>query len=205
MGAKCYSVSLAPYYTYDHFGSAVAIDGDTMVVGANRDDDKSANSGSAYVFVRSGSTWTQQQKLTASDGYLDDNFGNSVAISGDTIVVGAERQGYNELGAAYVFVRSGTTWTQQQKLAPTLGFNPRFGRSVSIDGDNIAVGMPHDIHGNPPTFFGSAYVFVRGGATWTQQQKITSSLPTLLSPNPPKDTDGRREESGRGVRELQGK
>ena len=126
MGAKCYSVSLAPYYTYDHFGSAVAIDGDTMVVGADRDDDKSANSGSAYVFVRSGSTWTQQQKLTASDGYLDDNFGNSVAISGDTIVVGAERQGYNELGAAYVFVRSGTTWTQQQKLAPTLGFNRYF-------------------------------------------------------------------------------
>ena len=73
----------------DRFGSSVAIAGDTIVVGAYWDDDNGSDSGSAYVFTRTGTTWTEQAKLTASDGAADDQFGRSVAIAGDTIVVGA--------------------------------------------------------------------------------------------------------------------
>ena len=90
----------------DYFGYSVAISGDTGVVGAyGNDNEKGSNSGSAYVFVRSGTTWTQQAKLTASDGAANDYFGVGVAISGDTVVVGA--YGNDGKGSAYVFVRSG--------------------------------------------------------------------------------------------------
>lgn len=108
----------------DRFGRAVAISGDTVVVGADLDNiGATSDQGSAYVFVRSGTTWVEQQKLTASDGAAGDFFGISVAISGETIVVGAFGHGLgsniSDQGSAYVFVRNGTTWTQQQKLAAT--------------------------------------------------------------------------------------
>ncbi len=99
----------------DLFGYSVSVSGDTAVVAARYDDGIGTNSGSAYVFVRSGTTWTQQAKFTASDAAAQDYFGTSVSVSGDTAVIGA----YNDdggTGSAYVFVRSGTTWTQQAKL-----------------------------------------------------------------------------------------
>jgi hypothetical protein len=89
----------------DNFGWSVSISGDYAVVGAYGDDDKGSASGSAYVFVRSGTTWTEQQKLTASDGASTDFFGHSVSISGDTAIVGADGnddKGINS-GSAYVF------------------------------------------------------------------------------------------------------
>ena len=97
-----------------YFSWSVAVDGDTVVVGSPGN----ANlQGAAYVFVRSGATWSQQQKLTASDGAQNDDFGYSVTVSGNTAAVGAPAKQFGSnpnQGAAYVFVRNGSTWTQQQ-------------------------------------------------------------------------------------------
>ncbi|MCG7850787.1 MAG: PEF-CTERM sorting domain-containing protein, partial [ANME-2 cluster archaeon] len=123
-----------------------------IVVGAYGDDDGGSCSGSAYVFTRSGTTWTEQQKLTASDPAVNDLFGNSVSVDGDTIVVGVlfDDDGGSLSGSAYVFTRSGTTWTEQQKLtASDATAGDHFGCSVSVDGDTIVVGSDS----------GSAYVF----------------------------------------------
>lgn len=195
----------------DHFGSAVAIDGDTLVVGAPNEDsgssgvngnqsDNSGNDvGTVYVFVRSGGIWTQQAYLKASNPDDLDTFGTSVAISGNTIVVGAQGEDSNatgvngnqsddsvaQAGAAYVFVRSGTTWTQQAYLKPsTTGFN-NFGNTVAIDGDTIAIGADGEdsastgINGSEvgtgAPSSGAVYVFTRSGTTWSQQAYIKSS------------------------------
>jgi hypothetical protein len=164
----------------DFFGTSVAISGDTAIVGSDQDDvGVNFDQGSAYIFVRSGTTWSQQQKLTASDGASPDIFGYSVAISGDTVIVGAppDDVGANtDQGSAYVFVRSGTTWTEQQKLTAGDGAaGDTFGSSVAISGETIIVGAVNDdVGGN--TDQGSAYVFVRSGTTWSQQQKLTASL-----------------------------
>ena len=163
--------------TGDDFGSSVAISGDTALVGARYDDDLGSNSGSAYVFVRSGGTWTQQQKLTAADGAADDDFGLSVAISGDTALVGARYDddlGSNS-GSAYVFVRFGGVWTQQQKLTASDGSaGGMFGYSVSVSGDTVLVGAVMAFNGTVQEG-GACYVFVRSGGVWTQQQKLTAS------------------------------
>ena len=101
----------------DSFGSNVSIDGDTAVIGAHGDDDNGSLSGSAYVYVRSNGVWSEQQKLTASDGAGDDDFGNSVSIDGDTAVIGAlhdDDNGSNS-GSAYVYVRSNGVWSEQAK------------------------------------------------------------------------------------------
>ena len=161
--------------TDDRFGYSVAVSGDTAVVGAHRDDDNGTDSGSAYVFVRSGSSWTEQAKLTASDGAADDRFGTSVAISGDTAVVGALRGDgiVADSGSAYVFVRSGSTWTEQAKLTASDGAaDDYFGGSVSVSGDTAVVGAYRD--GDSGDRSGSAYVFVRSGSTWSAQAKLTA-------------------------------
>jgi hypothetical protein len=187
-------------------GVAVAISGDTMVVGApqedsnatgvngNQSDNSATNSGAAYVFVRNGTTWIQQAYLKASNtepllpteaAYYGDSFGTAVAISGDTIVVGAYLEdsaatGVNgnqsdnsavHAGAAYVFVRNGTTWSQQAYLKPsTTAISQRFGYSVAISGDTIAVGAVRD----PSNFsaLGATYVFVRNGTNWSEQARL---------------------------------
>jgi FG-GAP repeat/Thrombospondin type 3 repeat len=162
----------------DSFGISVAIDGDTMVVGADTDDvGTNGDQGSAYVFVRSGGVWVQQLKLTAGDGASSDHFGVSVAISGDTLIVGAylDDVGTNQnQGSAYVFVRSDGVWVQQQKLTASDGASgDGFGGSVALDGDTLVVGTYGDdigTNGNQ----GSAYVFVRSGGVWSQQQKLTA-------------------------------
>jgi uncharacterized repeat protein (TIGR01451 family) len=159
------------------FGSSVAVDGDTLVVGARGSQFvQSQDPGSAYVFVRSGTTWTEQQKLTASDGAANDAFGISVSVAGDTLVVGSyfndSLPGTGREGAAYVFVRSGTTWTEQQKLtAPDGAHLDLFGISVSVSDDTVVVGAAwHDAPGGGDE--GAAYVFARSGTTWTLQQEI---------------------------------
>ena len=164
---------------YDEFGISVAISGDTIVVGAPYDDDLYSRSGSAYVFVRNAGAWSEQQKLTASDAAFQDDFGRSVAISGDTIVVGANGDDgdgdlVNDSGSAYVFVRSGSTWTEQQKLTASDGAEwDCFGYSAGISGDTAVVGA-YPLYGSS-TSSDSAYVFVRSGSTWTEQQKLTAS------------------------------
>jgi uncharacterized repeat protein (TIGR01451 family) len=164
----------------DRFGSAVAIDGDTIAVGSIfADVGAEGNAGKVYVFTRSGSTWTEQQILTASDFKSSDNLGASVAIDGDTIVSGAnsyDLPGVMDAGAAYVYVRTGTTWAEQQKLTASVptAFD-RVGFSVAIDGDTIIAGAPSDPVQASPGNAGSAYVFVRSGSVWTEQQKLTAS------------------------------
>jgi hypothetical protein len=157
------------------FGISVSLDGDTALIGAYHDDDNGDRSGSAYVFTRNGTTWTQQQKLTASDGVVDDRFGVSVSLDGDTALIGAHWDDDNgaDSGSAYVFTRSDTTWALQQKLIALDGeAGDHFGLSVSLDGDNALIGA-HDNENNGIKS-GSAYVFTRNGITWTQQQKLTA-------------------------------
>jgi hypothetical protein len=201
----------------DVFGFAVAVSGDTIVIGAQTEDSSATgvngnaadniatNAGAAYVFVRSGTTWTQQAYLKASNTNGFDSFGDSVAIDGDTIVVGASWEdsaatGVNgneasnsvtDAGAAYVFVRSGTTWSQQAYLkashnAGTLGTD-EFGFSVDISGDTIVVGSQYEdssatgVNGDATNNSaagqgsGAACVFVRSGTTWTQQAYLKAS------------------------------
>ena len=118
-------------------GISVSLSGDTALIGAYWDDVGSNNhQGSAYVFTRNGTTWTQQAQLTANDGAAEDWFGISVSLSGDTALVGAygdEIGSYTYQGSAYVFTRSGTTWAQQAKLTASDGTSSDyFGRSVAI-------------------------------------------------------------------------
>ncbi|HYL37027.1 MAG TPA: hypothetical protein VEV17_14020 [Bryobacteraceae bacterium] len=150
----------------DAFGNSVSLSANTAIVGAVG---RLAAQGVAYVFVRSGTTWTQQAKLTASDAATNDNFGSSVSISGDTALVGA-RAAASFHGAAYVFVRSGSTWTQQAKLVPDRAGPDNFGYSVSIDADTALVGAYLEAGAQ-----GAAYVFVRSGVAWTQQTKLAPS------------------------------
>jgi len=160
----------------DQFGRSVSVSGDTAVVGSSFDDDGGESSGSAYVFTRSGSTWTQQAKLTASDAAAEDLFGYSVSVSGDTAVVGAsfDDDAGESSGSAYVFTRSGSTWTQQAKLtASDAATGDYFGRSVSVSDDTAVVGAPANDDAGDCS--GSAYIFKRSGSTWTQQAKLTAS------------------------------
>ena len=156
----------------DEFGHAVALEGDVAVIGAWGDDDLGFGAGAAYVFTRSGSTWTQQTKLTASDGGDYYNFGNAVDLSGDTVVVGSSSAGGlgAAYGAAYVFVWSGSIWRQEAKLEADLPVvSSRFGTSVSIHGDTVMVGATL----YPPG--GRVYVFERAASVWSQQAVLEAS------------------------------
>lgn len=164
----------------DAFGLSVAVSGDIAVVGAPFDDDHGSFSGSAYVFVRNGGAWTQEAKLTASDATANDSFGRSVAISGETVLVGAPRRGrvldgrlHEDAGAVYVFERDGGLWTEQVTLTdPTAnapGHRGTFGYKVAIDDDTMVVSALRS------PFLGHAYVLIRTGTTWTVQAKLRAT------------------------------
>ncbi len=156
----------------EYFGYAVALSGNTAIVGAPYDEN---SRGSAYVFVRNGATWTQQARLLANDGVLNDYFGWSVALDGDTALIGSlygPGSANADQGAAYVFVRNGTTWTQQQRLAASDGqLGAHFGTAVSLDNNTALIGAP-DHQLQPGLTTGAAYVFVRTGTAWTQQKQL---------------------------------
>jgi uncharacterized repeat protein (TIGR01451 family) len=154
------------------FGRSVALSGDTLVIGATGDD---SYTGSAYVFVRAGGTFTLQQKLLASDRAVEDLFGESVSVSGDTVAVGALKGDSPvgaDLGTVYVFVRSGTTWSQEQELYAADGaVNDLFGFRVTLSGDTLVTGAyADDTAGGADA--GSASVFVRTGTVWSLQQQL---------------------------------
>ncbi len=196
----------------DQFAFSVAVSGDTVVVGAvledsnatgingNQADNSALQSGAAYVFARTGATWSQQAYLKASNTDAGDAFGNSVAVSGDTVVVGALAEdsnatGFNgnqadnsapDAGAAYVFTRTGTTWSQQAYLkASNPDVNDSFGLSVAVSGDTVVVGALGEasnatgVNGNQAdnsaANAGAAYVFTRNGTTWSQQAYLKAS------------------------------
>jgi hypothetical protein len=167
----------------DAFGAAVALSGDTLVVGAFGDTiGANRYQGSACIYTRSGAIWTLRYKLTASDGATEDAFGVAVALSGDTVAVGAFRDniGANaNQGSVYVFTRNGAFWNQQQKIIASAGNSfDYFGAAVALGGDTLVVGAYGDAFGGDPfSNFnkGSAYVFTRISDNWTQQQKFFAS------------------------------
>jgi hypothetical protein len=150
------------------FGMSVAIDNDTIVVGAHG---VANSSGAAYVFVRTGNTWAQQQKLTGSENSPSDSFGLSVGVKGDTIVCGAfGNSDFNTItwGTAYVFTRTNNVWNERQKLSASdaSDFNS-FGVRVALSENTIIVGAI----GNAG-FSGAVYVFTFNGSIWVEQQKL---------------------------------
>ncbi len=174
----------------NQFGASLSMssDGNLLVVGAPNND---SSTGSAFVFARSGTTWTEQAVLAASNAELGDLFGSSVAVSGDgsTIVVGAifessgatgvngdqSNNNVTNSGAAYVFARSGTTWTQQAYLKPTSTASSLiFGKPLAItaSGNEIAVGAPN----TNLTWVGAGavYLFQRSGTQWVVGPRVTS-------------------------------
>ena len=163
---------------YDSFGFSVDIsnDGNNAIVGANAQDTGGTNAGSAYIFTRSGTSWSQQAQIQGSDTSQHDGFGNSVSISsdGNTVVVGARTEGTG--GSAYIFTVSGTSWSQQAKIqASDAQSIDNFGVSVSISSDGSSVIVGANTEDTTATDAGSAYIFTRSGTSWSQQAKIQAS------------------------------
>lgn len=162
------------------FGGSIAIDGDTIVVGACTAGDNDA--GAAYVYTRSDGVWTERVKLVASDAGDGDYFGYDVAISGSYIVVGTPRifsSTSDAAGAAYVFELQGDAWVEVAKLTaadsdPNDIWGNKYGCSVSIDGDTIAVGASSD-DPRGESSAGSVYVYVESASGWIQQAKLIAS------------------------------
>ena len=162
--------------TGDAFGWSVAIDGTYALIGAYGDDDDGDASGSAYLFRRTDTGWTQTQKLTANDAAASDAFGWSVAIDGNDALIGAifGDADADDVGGAYVFERSDTGWTQTQKLnANDAALGAFFGFSVAIDANHALIGANDDFDNGTRT--GSAYIYQRTDTGWTELQKLTAS------------------------------
>jgi K319-like protein/FG-GAP repeat protein len=207
----------------DFFGLSVSLSGDTLAVAApqesscatgvngNQADNGCVSAGAVYVFTRSGTTWTQQAYIKASNTNFHDIFGWSVSLSGNTLVVGAPNeqscaigingnqldngcgdQG-NGAGAAYVFTRSENVWTQQAYVkASNTRIGHSFGVHVSLDGDTLAVGAATEdscatgINGDQSSTgcrdAGAVYVYTRTAGVWTQQAYIKASNTNLGNP-----------------------
>jgi hypothetical protein len=198
--------------TGDQFGTSVALSGDTLAVGAwgedsvatgvggSQTDNTASNSGAVYVFRRAGTAWQQEAYLKASNTGTSDSFGTSVALSGDTLAVGAVGEdstatGVNgnqadnsasSSGAVYVFRRAGTAWQQEAYLkASNTGTSDSFGTSVALFGDTLAVGAPGEASAatgvggnqadNSAPFSGAVYVFRRAGTAWQQEAYLKAS------------------------------
>jgi hypothetical protein len=198
--------------TGDEFGHSVALSGDTLVVGArredsaatgiggNQNDDNASNSGAVFVFRRTGTTWQQEAYVKAANTGAGDEFGYSVALSGDTLAVGAPREdsvatGVNgnpgdnttaDSGAVYVFRRVGTAWQQEAYVkASNTGVGDELGISVALSGDILAVGAHHEDSGslgingsqvdNSALDSGAVYVFRRSGTAWQQEAYVKAS------------------------------
>lgn len=171
-------------YDHESFGFSVAIEGDTIVVGAPREsiEEGKIGTGTAYIFTRNGDTWSQTQKLLASDKWIGDNFGENVAIHGNTIIVGAPFVDSNldsngeiiEHGAAYVFTKNNNIWSQTQKLLVTDKKTDAYlGVSIALNDNILVVGATYDTSEGVQS--GSAYIFTKNGNSWIQSQKIVAN------------------------------
>jgi hypothetical protein len=160
------------------FGSSIAIEGDTALIGADRTtltDDGQRHQGAAYIFRKgTDGLWTQTQMLTASDFGAEAQFGNAVAVSGDTALIGAYNSTIDEnsyQGAAYVFTRSGTTWTETQKLVADDGIGgDDFGNAVALDGNRALVAAEYG--SGIAAQSGTVYAFENASGVWNQTVKI---------------------------------
>lgn len=156
----------------DFFGDAVSQDSDRLVVGA---PDRLGASGAAYVFLRTGSSWALEATLRANDPAGNARFGDTVAIDGDTLAVGAI--GFNQSrGAVYVFVRSGGSWSQQQRLSLPGGVaNDRLGLSVALSGEVLIAGAPG--RDGVAVDQGAAFIWRRSGSNWTLEASLQRARP----------------------------
>jgi hypothetical protein len=166
----------------DHFGESVSISGDYAIIGAYAEDTRGSNAGAAYIFKRDTvtGTWSEQQKLMASDGQQDDQYGYSVSMDGNYAIVGAryEDEGGSNAGAAYIYTRDPSTglWGSEQKIMASDRQNDDyFGESVSISGDYAIIGAFAEDTGGGDA--GAAYIFKRDAitGTWLEQTKLTAS------------------------------
>ena len=165
--------------TLDRFGSAVAVSADAILVGAHQNDDAcpldpACDSGSGYVFRFDGASWSEEQKLLASDMTVGDQLGRAVTLDGDVAVLGTPEEiikGGTEPGAAYVYRFDGTSWAEEIKLqASDLLVDDRFGTSVSLSGDTLLVGADGHASGA-----GAAYVFRHDGINWSEEAKLSAT------------------------------
>lgn len=161
---------------FDQFGSTVGIHENTAIIGAHSKDETGPDSGAVYIFVRNGNAWTQQAKLTPRDAVQGDHFGFSVAVYGDTALVGAHLSNAAgpDSGAAYLFTRTGATWRQDLKILPNdIGVGDEFGYAVDLVNSSAIVGSPKE--NRHLEDMGAAYVFVETRDSWVQQAKLIAS------------------------------
>ncbi|MCC2605925.1 FG-GAP repeat protein [Planctobacterium marinum] len=161
----------------DLFGISVAIDGDTILVGADLNDEKADNAGAVYFYVYEGEKWRQQAKLTADDGADTDIFGVRVALSGDTALISARRDDIDgvgeDAGSAYIFERTEHQWVQTQKLvAPDGKADDRFARGVALHKDTALISaMHHDAGGSNS---GAVYLYKKQSEEWVFASKFVA-------------------------------
>lgn len=167
----------------DMFGISVGVVGATSVIGAwNATVSGKVGQGAVYVFGKSNGLWSQTQKLVAGDGAAGDTFGEFIAFSGgNTIIVTAPNatvSGHHSQGAAYVFSKTGTTWTQTQKLTASDGVaHDTFGEAIALSGTTLMIGAGGS-QTNGVFVLGSVYCFNLSGSTWTQTQRILAPDPS---------------------------
>jgi RNase P/RNase MRP subunit p29 len=162
----------------DWFGASVAVDGNTLVVGAPWDSRSAPYSGAVYVFTHTNGVWSQEANLKASNPGEVDYFGESVAVSGDVLVVGAPGDSHSAYlsGAVYVFRRTNGVWSQEAYLkASNINAHDRFGASVAVDGSTLVVGAPWDDGDHSVPRSGTVYVFLYLFGAWGQQTYLKAS------------------------------
>lgn len=156
----------------DHFGVAVAIQGDRILVGARGNDQGGAEAGAAYVFKRGATGWALESKLVATGGKPNERFGIGVGLDGDRAIVGA-RGDFDrgmQSGAAYIFRNTGAGWVQERRLISTEAIaNDHFGASVAIFGDRAAIGAPGGASGSRLQT-GAVYIYRRTSLGWWEQE-----------------------------------
>jgi hypothetical protein len=166
-------IKQSPATADSKFGEHIHMSGDYLIASCMRLNNPTDKEGAAFIFYYNGSSWSQQAKVEASDKQVDDQFGKSVGMDTDNVIVGAmeEDTGGSNAGSAYIFTRSGTSWTQQAKIQATgTNANDRFGYKAAISGDYAVVSAPGRNSGD-----GEAIVFKRTGSSWSQHQVLVPS------------------------------
>jgi uncharacterized repeat protein (TIGR01451 family) len=157
----------------DIYGSAVAIDGNLLIIGAFGDDDNGTNSGSAYIYEFNGTSWIETAKLLPSDGEPNDEFGKEVSINGNRVIIASpgDDDNANGAGSAYIYEFNGIVWSETKLLASDGVTGDNFGKSVSITGDRAIIGAD----GADPSNEGAAYIFEFNGTNWVETAILTAS------------------------------
>ena len=165
-------------YNLQGYSVALSSDGNTLAVGGPWEFSAAPFAGAAWIWTRSGSTWTEQAQLIGSPNSSQDTQGTSVSLSsdGDTVAIGAPGNGISPDGSTWIWTRSGSSWTQQSQLigSGSIGYGGSQGTSVSLssDGNTVAIGAPDDNYTYPNGGIGATWIFTRSGSSWSEQQKL---------------------------------